>query len=92
MEAAAIIKAVITRAAIMAEAPAAMAAEILTMAAVVITAAEIAMLTDRTQILEAQKTIITRLNKKSRVTKARFRKSMSMPINTMTATTRSHFN
>ena len=44
------------------------------------------------QIPEAQKTITTRLNKKSRVTKARFRKSTSMPINTMTATTRSHFN
>ena len=91
MEAAAIIKAAITRAAIMAEAPAATAEEILTIAAV-ITAAEIAMLIDKTQILEAQKTITTRLNKKSRVTKARFRKSTSMPINTMTATTRSHFN
>ena len=75
----------------MAEAPAATAEEILTIAAV-ITAAEIAMLIDKTQILEAQKTITTRLNKKSRVTKARFRKSTSMPINTMTATTRSHFN
>ena len=91
MEAAAIIKAAITRAAIMAETPAATAEEILTIAAV-ITAAEIAMLTDKTQILEAQKTITMRLNKKSRVTKARFRKSTSMPINTMTATTRSHFN
>ena len=91
MEAAAIIKAAITRAAIMAEAPAATAEEILTIAAV-ITAAEIAMLTDKTQISKVQKTIITRLNKKSRVTKARFQKSTSMPINTMTAMTRSHFN
>ena len=89
MEAAAIIKAAITRAAIMAEAPAATAEEIL---ATVITAAEIAMLTDKTQIQEAQKTITTHLNKKSRVTKARFRKSTSMPINTTMATTRSHFN
>ena len=85
----AIIKAAITRAAIMAEAPAATAEEIL---ATVITAAEIAILIDKTQILEAQKTITTRLNKKIRVTKARFRKSTSMPINTMTAMTRSHFN
>ena len=71
MEAAAIIKAVITRAAIMVEAPAATAEEILAMAAAaaVIMAAEIAMLIDKTQILEAQKTITTHLNKKSRVTK-----------------------